>query len=84
MRVIGQPKGDLGEELDIKRFYIPGVILEVDCPQCGQTLQQDLEHDYLSFPSLDKPETVYFYCDECGLEEIEGQIVLHLSIEAVE
>ena len=63
-------KGKLrkGYDLEIKRFYVPGIKLVGKCPECGSAYEQDFEDDYLSNPSFGKPTTIYCFCDECDHE----------------
>lgn len=53
-----------GTQLEIKRLYLPGVILESTCPNCGQIVEMDLGVDYLSYPYVGS-DTLYFYHSEC-------------------
>ena len=56
-------------EIPIKRFYLPFVVSDT-CPKCGAKASADLMRDgeYLSYPSLKKPEAVYLSCETCGKE----------------
>ena len=66
--------------LDIKRFYIP-LQIDTKCPNCGKEINVDLNgDDYLSYPYLNKPESVYCYCNECGAE-FDFEITLRLKVE---
>lgn len=77
----------IGLELDVKRFYIPGVIVHSECPKCGSPKQADLGDDYLPFPVVGVPESIHFYCES----EAEGpdkycdtewavEVILDLSV----
>lgn len=68
-----------GGELDIKRLYLPFEI-KTECPKCKTETVRDLEQEYLSYPSIGKPEDVHFYCDECDHEWGE-KIILEISIK---
>lgn len=57
-----------GAEIDVKRFYVPGVTIHTECPKCGSQKQLDLGDDYLSHPVAGSPERVGFYCES----ETEG------------
>lgn len=72
---------DQGIELDVKRFYLPGVELSSPCPKCGHVCVHDLSSDYLSYPVANVPEDKHFYCDECN-HEWDERIVLRVSVEA--
>ena len=54
-------------EIPIKRFYLPFVVTDT-CPKCGAEASSDLTRDgeYLSYPSLTKPEEIYLSCGTCG------------------
>ena len=62
MKVTGKPEG----ELDIKRCYLPGVVLEGPCPKCGEPVVKDFEEDYLSYPNVNEPVEATCFCGECG------------------
>lgn len=34
---------------EVKRFYMPGIVLKGTCPTCGKELERDLGSDYLSY-----------------------------------
>lgn len=50
-------------ELDIKRLYLPGIIVKSACPKCGIRQEQDLDENYISSPTLGEVEEIYFSCD---------------------
>lgn len=52
-------------ETDEKRFYMPGVKIYSNCPDCGKERVHDLSSDYLSYPSFNTIEPVPFYCGDC-------------------
>jgi len=54
-----------GTEINVKRFYIDGVVLKEICPECGKILTTNLEEQYLSYPVIEMPEEIAFYCDDC-------------------
>lgn len=47
---------DVGEpfESGVKRFYLRASI-ESACPECGESVKQDFEDEYLSYPVLNAP-----------------------------
>lgn len=59
-KIIGKAKG----ELDVKRFYIPGVKIESKCPKCGTKYVKDLERDYFFEPSVNQPQDFHFECEK--------------------
>lgn len=67
--------------LDIKRFYVPGCTITSKCPKCGETDEMDLEQDYLSYPSLDKPTEVLFRCASANGCETEWTGLVQVSVE---
>lgn len=80
-RIIGTPSK--GEELEIKRFYIPGAVIESECPKCNSPIEVDLGDEYLSYPVMGQPEEVSFYCDDCDHYWIVN-VILELSIKLAE
>lgn len=74
-------KNDNPIELDVKRFYLPGVVLSAKCPKCKKTVKYDLGADYLSYPSINAPTDFHFYCPDDGAEWDE-QIILRVTVEA--
>ena len=72
-----------GDELDCKRFRIPGVRIESDCPNCGVERTVDLTEHYLSYPKLGVPENFDLYCDECD-HEWSVPLVLEISLKVAE
>ena len=54
-------------EIAVKRFYIPFTLV-AKCPECGKDKVSDLSEDYLSYPTLNQKESMYFYCDDCSCE----------------
>lgn len=69
-------------ELAIKRCYLPGVTIASTCPYCGEIVEQDLGHDYLSHPAIGKTEEVHFYCECDGCDdEVDCEWHEHIVIE---
>ena len=56
-------------KLAVKRFYLPFLLVDI-CPKCSREVTRDLSRDegYLSYPTVNKPETVSLWCDDCGVE----------------
>lgn len=68
-------------ELDHKHFYLPGVRLSDECPNCGKTTEINLAEDCLSYPRIGEPTPVYFRCG-CGQEwETAVEIFLNVTIK---
>lgn len=74
----------VGTELN-KRFSLDNTVIKREC-KCGETLEYNLEQDYLSYPRVGYPETVYMYCENC-MEDYEAvmkvTVVVNLVIEDV-
>lgn len=69
-------------ELDIKRLYLPGVVLSAKCPKCGKKAKSDLGKDYLSYPSANVPIDHTMYCGKCDDGWTE-EIILRVGVEPV-
>ena len=51
---------------NIKRCYVNGAeIITSTCPDCGETLEQDISEDYISYPEIDVLDDFVFYCERC-------------------
>jgi hypothetical protein len=74
---IFEVKGE--SELSVKRFGLP---LEIDrvCPHCGANVKHDFGEMYLSYPILNKKETAYGYCTDCG-ENFSFDVTLKISLD---
>lgn len=68
----------IGTEL-CKRQNLDGVVLTKEC-KCGETIEVDLEHQYLSYPVIGHESSVYLYCDECGEEYPPMKVILNMSL----
>ena len=68
-----------GSEIDVKRFYLPGILLSFKCKKCGKLMENDYDHQYLSYPEIGE-QTEYFWCSECDTQH-EMVINLNMSIE---
>ncbi len=67
------------QELEIKRFYLP-VVIKDKCPNCDGEISQDLEDQYLSYPTLNKAENIHLECESCDLE-FQIPITLRISLD---
>lgn len=71
-------------EIDVKRFYVPATILWT-CPKCGGENAEDLESQYLSYPSAGAPFRHTLYCGkqigdtDCDSEH-ETELLLELKL----
>lgn len=73
LKITGQPKG----EIEVKRFYLEGIEIEVICPNCSNKKKWN---DYLSYPDINIPTNLPCYCNECEHEWGET-IILKVSLE---
>jgi hypothetical protein len=72
-----------GTEIDVKRFYLPGVTLRATCPKCNHPWVHDMAHHYLSYPVANVPFEDNAYCPECE-HEWTFRLRLNLSLGVVE
>lgn len=77
-QVIGRASG----QIDVKRFYIPGVKVIGNCKHCGKPVSFDMASHYLSYPVFGSESTEYFYCEPCD-ENTEFKIQLDLRISVL-
>lgn len=71
-------------EIEEKRFYIPGALIEENvCPSCKTTaLDVDLGDRYLSYPKANAVNAVHLYCDNCGTEwDVKVRLEINLTLE---
>ena len=68
----------IGTELS-KRQHLDGVVLTKEC-KCGEIIEVDLEHQYLSYPVIGCESSVYLYCDECGEEHPPMKVILNMNL----
>lgn len=82
---------DISLSMDVKRFYIPGIILSSTCPHCSKIFEKNMEEHYLSYPEANVPIDVHFYHET--EEDAEGnssshewseKIILSISITKAE
>lgn len=77
-------KGKVGEfEMDVKRFYVPGVKIEGKCPACKGKVVNDLGQNYIGYPLVNQDFYETMYCSECN-EEWKVIIRLNVTLELVE
>jgi hypothetical protein len=72
-----------GVELDVKRLFLPGYVIETKCPECGKARELDLRKCYLSYPTSDGVTKLYVCCEGC-YAEFYVPVVLRLSLELAE
>lgn len=82
MRIEGN-MNESQEELEVKRFYLPNIKVIDNCPKCNKEIVFDGNMNYISYPKLNSPESVHFYCEDCD-EEWEKNIKLTVNVEVCE
>ena len=69
-------KGKLEGNLDIKRFYLDGLDIDIICPKCKNKYKFN---DYLSFPQINKKTEINLWCEKCD-NEWEENIIININI----
>jgi len=65
IKIIGQPHGGL----PIKRCHLPGVKLEVECPNCTETWLAEFDGDDFNYPDMNEINKLNFICEvNCHFE----------------
>jgi hypothetical protein len=67
-------------ELDIKRLYLPGLVIRDTCPNCGKECSNDLGEVSTSYPVINAPTTYTLYCGDGCEHEWEIPIVIDMKI----
>lgn len=75
-RITGSLKG----EIDVKRFYMPGIAIKAQCPYCQEEVETDFESDYLSYPVAGKPIAAHFYHEGKDGEDHEFEVMVTLKV----
>lgn len=75
-------------EIDVKRFYIDGLIMTKKCKGCGSDVYFSKDKgNYLSYPKVNEEIEVPFYCGNCGeenLTKIKLELTVKIDCEEVE
>jgi predicted RNA-binding Zn-ribbon protein involved in translation (DUF1610 family) len=53
----------------IKRCYLEGASLEVECPTCGEMMVHSFSDQYLMYPQVNTGDSIIFSCDPCHEED---------------
>lgn len=69
--------------IEEKRFYFPTVCKHV-CSQCGEEVTVDFANDYLSYPEMNSPIGVNFYCSNDHMEIVFFLLKIELRLAGVE
>lgn len=67
---------------DVKRLYLPGIVLRDDCPLCHQSRELDLSDNYPWGGQKNGVHNVTFSCPDCE-EGWTKQVRLKISVEAI-
>lgn len=58
--------------LELKRLYLPGVVIRQTCTECGHVRLRDYGHDsYLGWPPVNEAFDLPCWCPECDHEWTE-------------
>lgn len=71
---------------NIKRCYIDGAKIEIECPRCHVTLEEDFDDRYLSYPDIGETISIGFYCESCedgGEKEFEYKLPIYIVNAAI-
>jgi len=63
IRVKGTGTPDFSET---KRMYAPGLVVEADCPSCGNAVEVDFDSMHLRYPTHGETIEICFWCDGDG------------------
>lgn len=77
-----QIKGKAEGRVDCKRFYLPGITVSDDCPNCGKTVINDMDNEYFAYPRIGKPIPLHFWCG-CD-EEWDVMVTLEVALKTGE
>ena len=66
---------------DVKRLYLPYVI-NTQCPSCREQVQFDMGDQYISYPTVGKPENLCLYCEDCDEEWTVG-VTIDVTVQLV-
>lgn len=71
-------QGNMIGEIDVKRFYLPGIELHAECHGCGEVLETDFDIEYLGYPPVGKPFKHEMWCEHC---DVETTVMLKLNVQ---
>jgi len=73
--------GSVNGQMDIKRFHLPGVKIEDNCPDCLKPIHWNGDSDYLGYPKLNSPVDFYFNCTDCGKSwTVQGSLAISINL----
>lgn len=65
---MAQIEGEARDDIDVKRFYLPGIIIRETCGKCNSEMVKDMAREYFSYPKWGEPQDVFMYCRDCNTE----------------
>jgi hypothetical protein len=77
VKITGPAHGSIDE----KRLYLPGITVTDKCPKCGKKATEDLESEYLSYPTAGVPFDLGLVCrdEKCSTEwSVRVKLVIRL------
>lgn len=75
-------KNKVKGNIDVKRFYLEGIVIYENCPKCEKLIKFD-DSQYMSYPNLNRKETINILCENCD-DFFEVSIKLTLKVEKYE
>jgi len=77
--------GEISGQSEDKRFKLPGIKIEDECPECKKILHWDSDNEghYLSYPILGDKASVdfHFYCGDCNKEwNVKGTLGITIKL----
>lgn len=65
-----------------KRHYIPGVVVQDSCPECGLLAERDLGDRYLNYPQINGVSPVFLHCPDRDCQrEWEVPVIVRVTVE---
>ena len=49
----------------IKRCYFPGIVIDINCPNCGDKMTMDFGHNYIQYKETGE-NLIWFDCEKCN------------------
>ena len=67
-------------KMDLKRFYLPGLVGEEQCPHCKHKFEVEFDSHYPYAVKSDGTCSVSFLCPNCE-ESIDKTMVLEITLK---
>lgn len=74
--------GKCSGQIEVKRFYMPGIVIDAVCPNCNEMVVDDFAENYISFPEVGSPFIYGLYCRECE-HEWEFKLQLDITLKVI-